>query len=319
MHGFYEANQAMHQADMVFAVGARFDDRVTNNPKKFCPNARIIHIDIDPASIQKTVRHIEVPLVGPVQPILADMVEMLCQMDVESDQEALKAWWITINGWREKHGLWTGDRYTRGEKIMPQDVIRTLYEVTNGEAYICSDVGQHQMFAAQYYKYDKPRRWINSGGLGTMGFGLPAAMGVQLAHPDSTVAVVTGEGSIQMCIEELSTCTQYNMPVKIINLNNAALGMVKQWQDMQYGGRYAASTYQDSLPDFVKLAEAYGHVGMKVTDPSELKAKMEECFAMKDRLVFMDIDIDPDEHVYPMQIQTGSMKDMLLSKTERTK
>jgi acetolactate synthase-1/2/3 large subunit len=319
MHGFYEANQAMHQADVIFAVGARFDDRVTNNPKKFCPNARIIHIDIDPASIQKTVRHIEVPLVGPVQPVLADMVDMLSQMDVEPDQDALKGWWETINGWREKHGLWTGDRYTRGEKIMPQDVIRTLYEVTNGEAYICSDVGQHQMFAAQYYKYDKPRQWINSGGLGTMGFGRPAAMGVQLAHPDSAVAVVTGEGSIQMCIEELSTCTQYNMPVKIINLNNAALGMVKQWQDMQYGGRYAASTYQDSLPDFVKLAEAYGHVGMKVTDPAELKAKMEECFAMKDRVVFMDIDIDPDEHVYPMQIQTGSMKDMLLSKTERTK
>ena len=319
MHGFYEANQAMHQADVIFAVGARFDDRVTNNPKKFCPNARIIHIDIDPASIQKTVRHIEVPLVGPVQPVLADMVDMLSQMDVEPDQDALKGWWEIINGWREKHGLWTGDRYTRGEKIMPQDVIRTLYEVTNGEAYICSDVGQHQMFAAQYYKYDKPRQWINSGGLGTMGFGLPAAMGVQLAHPDSAVAVVTGEGSIQMCIEELSTCTQYNMPVKIINLNNAALGMVKQWQDMQYGGRYAASTYQDSLPDFVKLAEAYGHVGMKVTDPAELKAKMEECFAMKDRVVFMDIDIDPDEHVYPMHIQTGSMKDMLLSKTERSK
>ena len=319
MHGFYEANQAMHQADVIFAVGARFDDRVTNNPKKFCPNARIVHIDIDPASIQKTVRHIEVPLVGPVKPVLADMVEMLNQMDVEPDQDALKAWWDTINGWREKHGLWTSDRFIRREKIMPQDVIRTLYEVTNGEAYICSDVGQHQMFAAQYYKYDKPRQWINSGGLGTMGFGLPAAMGVQLAHPDSAVAVVTGEGSIQMCIEELSTCTQYNMPVKIINLNNAALGMVKQWQDMQYGGRHAASTYADSLPDFVKLAEAYGHVGMKVTDPAELKSKMEECFAMKDRLVFMDIYVDPDEHVYPMQIPTGSMKDMILSKTERTR
>ena len=319
MHGFYEANQAMHQADVIFAVGARFDDRVTNNPKKFCPNARIIHIDIDPASIQKTVRDIEVPLVGPVKPVLADMVEMLNQMDAEPDEQALNAWWEMINGWREKHGLWTGDRFTRSEMIMPQDVIRTLYEVTNGEAYICSDVGQHQMFAAQYYKYDKPRQWINSGGLGTMGFGLPAAMGVQLAHPDSAVAVVTGEGSIQMCIEELSTCTQYNMPVKIINLNNAALGMVKQWQDMQYGGRYAASTYADSLPDFVKLAEAYGHVGMKVTEPAELKPKMEECFSMNDRVVFMDIYIDPDEHVYPMQIPTGSMKDMILSKTERTK
>ena len=319
MHGFYEANQAMHQADVIFAVGARFDDRVTNNPKKFCPNARIIHIDIDPTSIQKTVRDIEVPLVGPVKPVLADMVEMLNQMDAEPDEHALNAWWEMINGWREKHGLWTGDRFTRSEKIMPQDVIRTLYEVTNGEAFICSDVGQHQMFAAQYYKYDKPRQWINSGGLGTMGFGLPAAMGVQLAHPDSAVAVVTGEGSIQMCIEELSTCTQYNMPVKIINLNNAALGMVKQWQDMQYGGRYAASTYADSLPDFVKLAEAYGHVGMKVTDPAELRPKMEECFSMNDRVVFMDIYIDPDEHVYPMQIPTGSMKDMILSKTERTK
>ncbi len=318
MHGFYEANQAMHQADVIFAVGARFDDRVTNNPKKFCPNARIIHIDIDPASIQKTVRHIEVPLVGPVKSVLADMREMLSQLDTTPDQDALKQWWDTIQGWRDAHGLWTGDRYVRGEKIMPQDVIKTLYEVTGGEAFVCSDVGQHQMFAAQYYKYDQPRRWINSGGLGTMGFGLPAAMGVQLAHPDSHVAVVTGEGSIQMCIEELSTCTQYNMPVKIINLNNAALGMVKQWQDMQYGGRYAASTYQDSLPDFVKLAEAYGHVGMKVTKPSELKAKMEECFAMKDRVVFMDIEVDPDEHVYPMQIATGSMKDMLLSKTERT-
>lgn len=319
MHGFYEANQAMHQADVIFAVGARFDDRVTNNPKKFCPNARIVHIDIDPASIQKTVRHIEVPLVGPVKSVLADMVEMLNQMDVEPDKNALSAWWETINDWREKHGLWTGDRFTRRDKIMPQDVIRTLYEVTNGEAFICSDVGQHQMFAAQYYKYDQPRRWINSGGLGTMGFGLPAAMGVQLAHPESPVAVVTGEGSIQMCIEELSTCTQYHMPVKIINLNNAALGMVKQWQDMQYGGRYAGSTYADSLPDFVKLAEAYGHVGIIVTDPSELKAKMEECFAMKDRVVFMDIYIDPDEHVYPMQIPTGSMKDMILSKTEPTK
>ncbi len=319
MHGFYEANQAMHQADVIFAVGARFDDRVTNNPKKFCPNARIVHIDIDPASIQKTVRHIEVPLVGPVKPVLADMIEMLNQMDNEPDQEALKAWWETINGWREKHGLWTGDRYTRRDQIMPQDVIRVLYEVTNGEAFICSDVGQHQMFAAQYYKYDKPRQWINSGGLGTMGFGLPAAMGVQLAHPERAVAVVTGEGSIQMCIEELSTCTQYNMPVKIINLNNAALGMVKQWQDMQYGGRYAGSTYADSLPDFVKLAEAYGHVGMKVTDPAQLKTKMEECFSMKDRVVFMDIYVDPDEHVYPMHIPTGSMKDMVLSKTERTK
>jgi acetolactate synthase-1/2/3 large subunit len=201
MHGFYEANQAMHQADVIFAVGARFDDRVTNDPKKFCPNARIIHVDIDPASIQKTVSRIEVPLVGPVKSVLKDMSELLVQLDEKPNLEALENWWKTINGWREKQGLWTGDRFVRGKKIMPQDVISTLYEVTHGEAFVCSDVGQHQMFAAQYYKFNKPRRWINSGGLGTMGFGLPSAMGVQLAHPDHAVAVVTGEGSIKMCIE----------------------------------------------------------------------------------------------------------------------
>ena len=223
--------------------------------------------------------------------------------------------------WREEYGLYTQPRYapSNGTLIKPQDVIKMLHKVTKGDAYITSDVRQHQMFAAQYYLFDKPRRWINSGGLGTMGFGLPAAMGVQMAFPDATVACVTGEGSIQMCIQELSTCTQYHLPVKIINLNNQALGMVKQWQDMQYEGRHSQSLYEDSLPDFIKLMDAYGHVGIKVTRYEDLEAAMEQCFAMKDRVVFMDIYVDSTEHVYPMQIApNGSMRDMLLSKTERT-
>ncbi|QGG80888.1 acetolactate synthase 3 large subunit [Litorivicinus lipolyticus] len=319
MHGFYEANMAMHNADVIFAVGARFDDRVTNDPDKFCPGAKFIHIDIDPASIQKTITEVEVPIVGPTKSVLTDMLAMLGEMPKAENGDDIKAWWDQIEGWRAAHGLWTGDRYVRNpDMIMPQDVVKTLYEVTGGDAYVCSDVGQHQMFAAQYYKYKKPRQWINSGGLGTMGFGLPAAMGVQFAHRDSPVAVVTGEGSIQMCIQELSACAQYALPIKIININNEALGMVRQWQDMQYGGRYSASTYQDSLPDFVKLAEAYGHVGMRVSDPSQLKKAMQDCFALKDKLVFLDILVDPSEHVYPMQIATGSMRDMWVSKTERT-
>ena len=318
MHGFYEANMAMHNADVIFAVGARFDDRVTNDPDKFCPGAKFIHIDIDPASIQKTISEVEVPIVGPTKAVLADMLVMLDEVQMGQNAEDLAAWWQQIDGWRDSQGLWTQDRFERTDMIMPQDVVKTLYEVTGGDAFVCSDVGQHQMFAAQYYKYDKPRRWINSGGLGTMGFGLPAAMGVQFAHPDAPVAVVTGEGSIQMCIQELSACKQYGLPLKIININNEALGMVRQWQDMQYGGRYSASTYQDSLPDFVALAEAFGHVGMRVTDPAQLKQAMTDCFAMKDKLVFMDILVDPNEHVYPMQIATGSMRDMWVSKTERT-
>ncbi|MDC3200712.1 thiamine pyrophosphate-dependent enzyme, partial [Porticoccaceae bacterium] len=225
-----------------------------------------------------------------------------------------------IDEWRAKHGLYTASRYeeSSGETIKPQDVIKMLYKITGGKAIITSDVGQHQMFAAQYYLFDHPRRWINSGGLGTMGFGLPSAMGAKLAFPDTDVACVTGEGSIQMCIQELSACTQHNLPVKIINLNNAALGMVRQWQDMQYNSRYSQSVYEESLPDFVALAEAYGHVGMKITKFNELEDKMRECFAMKDRVVFMDICIDRSEHVYPMHMPGGSMRDLWLSKTERT-
>ena len=235
------------------------------------------------------------------------------------DQGALERWWKQIDEWRASHGLWTGRRYSQSKMIMPQQVIESLYRVTNGNAYVTSDVGQHQMFAAQYYRFDQPRRWINSGGLGTMGFGLPAAMGVKLAFPDMEVACVTGEGSIQMNIQELSTCTQYNLAVKIVNLRNNYLGMVKQWQDMQYEGRYAMSTYEDSLPDFVKLAEAYGHVGIQVKKLADLDAAMQEAFAMRDKLVFLDIFVDPMEHVYPMHVApNGSMKDMWLSKNERT-
>ncbi len=322
MHGFYEANMAMHHADVILAVGARFDDRVTNTVSKFCPGAKIIHIDVDPTSISKTVAA-DIPIVGPVQSVLEEMLvqlQPLRERDSElPDQAALARWWQQIDEWRDHHGLWTGQRYRQGDYIMPQQVIESLYRVTRGDAYVTSDVGQHQMFAAQYYRFDEPRRWINSGGLGTMGFGLPAAMGVKLAFPDKEVACVTGEGSIQMNIQELSTCTQYNTAVKIINLRNNYLGMVKQWQDMQYEGRYAMSTYEDSLPDFVKLVEAYGHVGMQVTKLEDLDAKMEEAFAMQDRLVFLDIFIDPMEHVYPMHVApNGSMKDMWLSKNERT-
>jgi acetolactate synthase-1/2/3 large subunit len=319
MHGFVEANFAMHHADVILAVGARFDDRVTNTPGKFCPNAKIIHVDIDPAAISKTV-YADVPIVGPVDSVLNDMLEILASAEEKQDAKAIEEWWKQIDEWRERYGILVKPRYrTDGDMIMPEEVISTLFEVTKGDAYVCSDVGQHQMFAAQYYPFDKPRRWINSGGLGTMGFGLPAAMGVQYANRDATVACVTGEGSIQMCIQELSTCKQYHLPVKIICLNNQALGMVKQWQDMQYESRYSESLYEESLPDFVKLMEAYGHVGIRVTKREELRAKMEECFAMKDKVVFMDIYVDPTEHVYPMHIApNGSMRDMWLNKTERT-
>ena len=313
MHGTYEANMAMHHADVVFAVGARFDDRVTSNAKKFCPDARFIHIDIDPAAISKNVRA-DVPIVGSAEQVLTDMVAMLRQTGEKPDAKALAAWWQQINDWRQVHGL----RYERGSELLkPQQVIETLWQVTGGDAYVTSDVGQHQMFAAQYYKFDKPRRWINSGGLGTMGFGLPAAMGVAMAYPDATVACVTGEGSIQMNIQELSTCKQYELPVKIINLNNQSLGMVRQWQDMQYEGRHSHS-YMESLPDFVKLAESYGHVGIKVTKVGDLEPAMKEAFKLKNRLVFMDIYVDPEEHVYPMHIADGAMRDMWLSKTQRT-
>jgi acetolactate synthase-1/2/3 large subunit len=322
MHGFYEANMAMHHSDVILAVGVRFDDRVTNTVGKFCPGAKIIHIDIDPTSISKTVSA-DIPIVGPVRSVLKELhaqVRLLQEKDENQlDSQALKQWWKQIDDWRASHGLLHGRRYGESDFIMPQQVIDSLYRITKGEAYVTSDVGQHQMFAAQYYPFDKPRRWINSGGLGTMGFGLPAAIGVKLAFPDSEVACVTGEGSIQMNIQELSTATQYKTGVKIINLRNNYLGMVKQWQDMQYEGRYAMSTYEDSLPDFVKLAEAYGHVGFQIDKLSDLDDAMAETFALKDKLVFLDVIIDPMEHVYPMHIAPeGSMQDMWLSKNERT-
>jgi len=315
MHGTYEANMAMHESDVILAAGARFDDRVTNSDvSKFCPNATILHIDIDPASISKTVTA-HVPIVGPVKAILKEMNEQIKASSSQIDADALKRWWENIEHWRERKCLAVE---SDGEIIKPQQAIQALYKVTQGDAYICSDVGQHQMFAAQHYHFDKPRRWINSGGLGTMGFGLPAAMGVQLAFPEATVACVTGEGSIQMCIQELATCKQCELPVKIVNLNNEALGMVKQWQDMQYGGRHSQSTYADSLPDFIKLSEAYGHVGVRIEKLSELEEKLAEAFAMKDKLVFIDIAVDQNEHVYPMAIKGGAMSEMFLSKTERT-
>ncbi|MFK7831576.1 MAG: acetolactate synthase 3 large subunit [Congregibacter sp.] len=323
MHGLYEANMAMHHADVILAVGARFDDRVTNTVGKFCPGAKIIHIDVDPAAISKTVKA-DIPIVGPVRPVLTDLLATLRSLQEAADVplpdvRALDSWWTQIQEWRDAHGLWTGRRFAESSYIMPQEVIQSLYKITKGDAFVTSDVGQHQMFAAQYYRFNKPRRWINSGGLGTMGFGLPSAMGVKLAFPDDDVACVTGEGSIQMNIQELSTCLQYNTPVKIINLRNNALGMVKQWQDMQYEGRYAMSTYEDSLPDFMKLTEAYGHVGIEVRNKEDLDDKMAEAFSLKDRLVFLDVFIDPMEHVYPMHVApNGSMKDMWLSKNERS-
>ncbi len=319
MHGTFEANSAMHHADVIFAIGARFDDRVTNDLDKFCPNATIIHVDVDPTSVSKNIEA-HIPIVGTCTSVLEEMLAINKDLDIKPDTDAIAEWWTQLDQWRADKGIYTASRYeeSSGSCIKPQDVIKMLYKVTNGEAIVTSDVGQHQMFAAQYYLFDKPRTWINSGGLGTMGFGLPAAMGCQLAFPDKDVACVTGEGSIQMNIQELSTCSQHKLPVKIINLNNAALGMVRQWQDMNYSSRYSESVYEDSLPDFVKLAEAYGHVGMKITHIDELETKMRECFAMKDRVVFMDIDIDRSEHVYPMQRPGGSMNDLWLNKTEST-
>jgi acetolactate synthase-1/2/3 large subunit len=321
MHGTYEANNAMHEADLVFAIGARFDDRVTNDPQKFCPGAVIVHVDIDPASISKIV-HAHIPIVGPVDSVLADVERVI---DAElgrrpelPDKKTLAEWRARIDGWRGEHGL-NHDRLRDADPndvILPQQAVQALYKVTGGNAYVTSDVGQHQMFAAQYYKFDRPRRWINSGGLGTMGFGLPAAMGVQFAFPREVVACVTGEGSFMMNMQELSTCLQYALPIKIVNLNNASLGMVKQWQDMQYGGRHSHSTYREALPDFVKLVESFGHVAMRIDRFGDLMPAMEEAFSAKhrSRLVFLDVHVDPDEHVYPMAIKGGSMRDMILSK-----
>ena len=307
MHGTYEANMAMHHCDVLFAVGARFDDRVTGNIEKFCPNAKIVHIDIDPASISKNVK-VDIPIVGCVANVLKTMLKEIKAGKNSPDKAALKEWWQQINEWRSKDCL----KYkTDDDVIKPQFVLETLYRLTDGDAFITSDVGQHQMWAAQYYQFDKPRRWINSGGLGTMGFGLPAAMGVQLAHPDATVACITGEGSIQMCIQELSTCKQYALPIKIINLNNGMLGMVRQWQEFFYQKRYAMS-YMESLPDFVKLAESYGHAGMQIKKPGDVEGALIEMLKLKDRLVFMDFLTDATENVYPMIPAGGGQNEMIL-------
>ncbi len=295
MHGTYEANMAMHECDVLIAIGARFDDRVTGDLKKFCPLARIIHIDIDPSSISKNVK-VEIPIVGEAAAIMKDMIKLIKDDKRRPDKTALSAWWKQISDWRKCDCL----KYDHASALIkPQYVLEQLYALTKGEAYVTSDVGQHQMWAAQFYKFDKPRRWINSGGLGTMGFGLPAAMGVQFAYPKATVACVTGEASIQMCIQELSTCKQYDLPIKIINLNNRYMGMVRQWQEFFYQSRYSHS-YMDALPDFVKLAESYGHVGMKIEKPGDVEGALKDALKLKDRLVFMDFITDQAENVYPM-------------------
>ena len=308
MHGTYEANMAMHECDVLVAIGARFDDRVTGEIKLFCPHARIIHVDIDPASIAKNVP-VEVAVVGDVNAVLKDMIKLLKADKHKPDPAALRAWWEQIDRWRALDCL----KYDRKSKLIkPQFVIQKLYELTKGEAYVTSDVGQHQMWAAQFYKFDKPRRWINSGGLGTMGFGLPAAMGVQMAHPKATVACVTGEASIQMCIQELSTCKQYQLPVKIVNLNNRYMGMVRQWQEFFYESRYSHS-YMDALPDFVKLTESYGHVGLSIDKPGDVEGALKEALKLKDRLVFMDFITDQSENVYPMIAAGKGQHEMHLS------
>ncbi|MEI6146055.1 MAG: acetolactate synthase 3 large subunit [Methylococcales bacterium] len=299
MHGTYEANMAMHESDVIIAIGARFDDRVTGKLDLFCPYAKIIHIDIDPASISKTVR-VDIPIVGEVKLVLESMLELIKDSSTKPNKKALELWWQQIAQWQALDCL-QFDR--ESPLIKPQYVIEQLYDVTKGNAFVTSDVGQHQMWAAQYYPFDKPRRWINSGGLGTMGFGLPAAIGVKLAHPDADVACVTGEASIQMCIQELSTALQYKTPVKIINLNNRYMGMVRQWQEFSYESRYSHS-YMDTIPDFVKLAEAYGHVGVRIDKPEEVRPALESAFNMKDRTVFLDIMTDRTENVYPM-IEAG--------------
>ncbi len=308
MHGTYEANMAMHECDLLIAVGARFDDRVTGDLKKFCPHAKIIHIDVDPASISKNVR-VDLPIVGAVEPVLRDLISVIRETGKQPEKEAVNSWWDQINKWRDKDCL----NYNRhSEFIKPQYVIEKLWEITHGDAYVTSDVGQHQMFAAQFYKFTKPRRWINSGGLGTMGFGLPAAMGVKLAYPDEQVVCITGEASIQMCIQELSTCKQFDLPLKIINLNNRFMGMVRQWQEMFYDRRYS-HTYMDAIPDFVKLAESYGHIGMRIEKPDEVEGALKEMLAMKDRLVFMDFIIDREENVYPMVAAGKGQHEMVLA------
>jgi acetolactate synthase-1/2/3 large subunit len=319
MHGTYQSNMAMHNADLIIAIGARFDDRITNTPDLFAPNAKIIHFDVDQSSVSKIIEA-NIAVFGQVKNSLREINKQLKEKINLIDKNKIKPWLDQINEWTSLHGL-NHELYKEtsdNNMIMPQSVVQHVYQITNGKAFVTSDVGQHQMFAAQYYHFDKPRYWINSGGLGTMGFGLPAAMGVKLAYPDEEVVCITGEGSIQMCIQELSTCTQYNLPIKIININNEALGMVKQWQDMSYGGRHSESTYQSSLPNFIELVESYGHVGFKIEKNSDLKETLDEAFSIKDKLVFVDVYVDPSEHVYPMLVApNGSLKDMWLSKDKK--
>lgn len=310
MHGTFEANTAMHESDLILGIGVRFDDRTTNNLEKYCPNAKVIHIDIDPTSISKNVPA-AIPIVGNAKNVLEEFLSLLNEEGLKS-QTDLESWWQEINQWKAKNCL-EFDR-TSGV-IKPQQVMEAVYRLTKGQAYVASDVGQHQMFAALHYPFDEPRHWINSGGAGTMGFGLPAALGVKLAHPEGTVVCVTGDGSIQMNIQELSTATQYGIPVVIICLNNHFLGMVKQWQDLIYSGRHS-QTYMNSLPDFVKLAESYGHIGIKIATPDELESKLQEAFSIENKLVFVDINVDESEHVYPMQIRGGAMNEMILSKPQ---
>ena len=319
MHGTYQSNMAMHNADLIIAIGARFDDRITNTPDLFAPHAKIIHFDVDQSSISKIIEA-NIAITGQVKNSLKVLIDELNKKTNVIEHTKIKPWLTQIDEWTDQHGL-NHELYKENSdtsSILPQAVVQHVYQITNGEAYVTSDVGQHQMFAAQYYHFNKPRRWINSGGLGTMGFGLPAAMGVKFAFPNDEVVCITGEGSIQMCIQELSTCKQYNLPIKIININNEALGMVKQWQDMNYGGRHSESTYQSSLPDFVELVKSYGHKAFKVEKNSDLKSTLEKAFSIKDELVFVDVYVDPEEHVYPMLVApNGSLKDMWLSKDKK--
>tara|TARA_B100000945_G_scaffold97046_1_gene75901 strand:+ start:491 stop:2227 length:1737 start_codon:yes stop_codon:yes gene_type:complete len=320
MHGTYQANMAMHNADLIIAVGARFDDRITNTPEKFAPKAQIVHFDVDHSSVSKIIEA-DIAVFGQVKNSLEAINTKLESKLSEIDDSRLDEWRSQITQWRDMHGLDHNLYKESSDKnpILPQAAVQHIYHASNGNAFVTSDVGQHQMFAAQYYHFNEPRKWINSGGLGTMGFGLPAAIGVKLAYPDENVICITGEGSIQMCIQELSTCTQYKLPIKIFNINNLALGMVKQWQDMNYDGRHSSISYEDSLPDFVKLVESYGHVGIKITKNSELKNGISEAMSISDRLVFVDIYVDPEEHVYPMLVAPdGSLKDMWLGKGEKT-
>jgi acetolactate synthase, large subunit, biosynthetic type len=311
MHGTYEANTAMHNSDLILGIGVRFDDRTTNNLAKYCPNAKVIHVDVDPTSISKTVP-VAIPIVGNAESVLDEFLSLLEDENLAKSQSDLTDWWKEIEQWKAEKCL-DFDRHSG--VIKPQQVLETIYRLTKGDAYVASDVGQHQMFAALHYSFDKPRRWINSGGLGTMGFGLPAALGVKLAEPKATVVCITGDGSIQMNIQELSTAKQYDIPIVVICLNNHFLGMVKQWQDLIYSGRHS-QTYMNSLPDFVKLAEAYDHVGIQIAKPEELEEKLQQAFCIKNKLVFVDINVDANEHVYPMQVRGGAMNEMILTKPE---